>query len=109
MARNRFARFIAFALTTSHTTPLTSAHLRSPPLTSAQVRKLRSVLTEQGFEFDVIALRPEKYNELYASFRNLNRMLAWGHATVIEELARKKTPISPPSGPAQRPVSGASR
>jgi ribonuclease HIII len=29
---------------------------------------------------------PEKYNELYAKFRNLNRMLAWGHARAIENL-----------------------
>jgi ribonuclease HIII len=27
-----------------------------------------------------------RYNELYVKFRNLNRMLAWGHAKVIENL-----------------------
>ena len=59
--------------------------------TPAAIRKLAAVIkATPGIEFDVIALRPEKYNELYASFRNLNRMLAWGHATVIEELAKKK-------------------
>jgi ribonuclease HIII len=36
--------------------------------------------------FNVIVLSPEKYNELYMKFANLNRLLAWGHATVIENL-----------------------
>jgi len=59
--------------------------------TPAAIRKLAAIIkATPGIAFDVIALRPEKYNELYASFKNLNRMLAWGHATVIEELAKKK-------------------
>ena len=36
--------------------------------------------------FNVIVLTPEKYNDLYVKFANLNRLLAWGHATVIENL-----------------------
>ncbi|SDU07589.1 ribonuclease HIII [Verrucomicrobium sp. GAS474] len=36
--------------------------------------------------YSVLALGPEKYNELYAKFKNLNRFLAWGHATVLENL-----------------------
>jgi len=36
--------------------------------------------------FNVIVIGPEKYNELYVKFRNLNSLLAWGHATVIENL-----------------------
>ena len=36
--------------------------------------------------FNVIILTPEKYNELYVRFRNLNSLLAWGHASVIENL-----------------------
>lgn len=35
----------------------------------------------------VVKLFPQKYNELYGKFHNLNKMLAWGHATAIEELA----------------------
>ncbi len=34
----------------------------------------------------VVRLPPKKYNELYHSFRNLNRLLGWGHATAIAEL-----------------------
>lgn len=36
--------------------------------------------------FNVIVLSPEKYNDLYVKFANLNRLLAWGHASVIENL-----------------------
>src|SRR5271155_5804601 len=35
---------------------------------------------------NVVVISPEKYNELYVKFRNLNSLLAWGHATVIENL-----------------------
>ena len=34
----------------------------------------------------VVAIGPERYNELYAKIRNLNRLLAWGHARVLENL-----------------------
>jgi ribonuclease HIII len=36
--------------------------------------------------WDVITILPNRYNELHAKFRNLNRLLAWGHASVIENL-----------------------
>jgi len=36
--------------------------------------------------FNVVTISPEKYNALYVKFANLNRLLAWGHATVIENL-----------------------
>lgn len=39
-----------------------------------------------GFRSEVIVIGPERYNELYAKFGNLNRLLAWGHAKVIENL-----------------------
>jgi len=34
----------------------------------------------------VIAIGPAKYNELYAKFKNLNTLLAWGHARAIENV-----------------------
>jgi len=34
----------------------------------------------------VIAIGPERYNELYGQIRNLNRLLAWGHAKALETL-----------------------
>jgi len=34
----------------------------------------------------VICIGPAKYNELYEKFRNLNKLLAWGHARAIENV-----------------------
>ncbi len=34
----------------------------------------------------IVAIGPERYNELYKKIRNLNRLLAWGHAKVLENL-----------------------
>jgi len=42
-----------------------------------------------SFSYKVLKLLPETYNRLYAKFNNLNRMLAWGHTTVLEELSEK--------------------
>ena len=39
----------------------------------------------------VIAIGPQKYNELYAKIRNLNRLLAWGHAKALETLLERVT------------------
>jgi ribonuclease HIII len=38
---------------------------------------------------NVVAIGPERYNQLYAKIRNLNRLLAWAHARVIENLLEK--------------------
>ncbi|VVM05968.1 Ribonuclease HIII [Methylacidimicrobium cyclopophantes] len=37
----------------------------------------------------LVVLGPAKYNELYRRFGNLNRLLAWAHATALCELLRK--------------------
>lgn len=34
----------------------------------------------------VVVISPEKYNQMYASFQNINRLLAWGHARAIENV-----------------------
>lgn len=39
--------------------------------------------------YEVVAISSRKYNELYSKLRNLNRILAWGHARVIENLLEK--------------------
>src|SRR3989442_7476127 len=39
---------------------------------------------------EVVLIGPAKYNELYEKFGNLNKLLAWGHARVIENLLGKK-------------------
>lgn len=37
----------------------------------------------------IVQISPKRYNEIYPQFQNLNRLLAWGHATVIETLVQK--------------------
>ena len=37
----------------------------------------------------IIAIGPQRYNELYVKIRNLNRLLAWGHAKALETLMKK--------------------
>lgn len=39
-----------------------------------------------NYAHHIVKIGPERYNELYAQFKNLNRLLAWGHATTIEKL-----------------------
>lgn len=38
----------------------------------------------------VVVIGNEKYNELYVKFMNLNKLLAWGHARVIENILEKQ-------------------
>ena len=53
----------------------------------ARIRALADIIRETpGMVCEVISLGPERYNALYAKFKNLNRLLAWGHARVIENL-----------------------
>ena len=39
---------------------------------------------------DVVAIGPARYNERYKKFGNLNSLLGWGHARVIENLLARK-------------------
>ncbi len=40
---------------------------------------------------DIVVVNPEKYNQLYEKIRNLNKLLGWGHARVIENILRQRT------------------
>ena len=39
-----------------------------------------------GGKYNIVTIGPERYNELYSRMNNLNQMLGWGHARVIENL-----------------------
>lgn len=57
----------------------------------AQIRKLADVVRRiPGLISEVVVVAPEKYNPLYEKIGNLNRLLAWGHARVIENLCERK-------------------
>jgi ribonuclease HIII len=44
---------------------------------------------KKGYTHSVVSIGPERYNELYVKLRNLNRILAWGHSRVIENILEK--------------------
>jgi len=57
----------------------------------ARIRQLaRVILDTPGVVQSVVLIGPERYNEMYVKFGNLNRLLAWGHARVIENLLEMK-------------------
>lgn len=59
---------------------------------AAKIRQLAALIRETpGCVSEVVAIGPEKYNEMHTSFGNLNRLLAWGHARVIELLLERRT------------------
>jgi ribonuclease HIII len=69
-------------------------------LLSAGVRDSKTLRNSQAIELkdkilnlcrfvDIINIYPSKYNQLYKKFRNVNKLLAWGHARVIENLLEK--------------------
>jgi len=43
-------------------------------------------LVRKSYKHSVVAIGPEKYNELYSKLKNLNRILAWAHARAIENI-----------------------
>src|SRR2546426_11310949 len=57
----------------------------------ARIRALAQIIrkTANGL-VETVLIGPQKDNELYHKFGNLNKMLGWGHARVIENLLAKK-------------------
>jgi len=60
----------------------------SKTLSDRRAIELRRVIRRDCL-FSVVAIGPERYNQLYATMGNLNQLLAWGHARVIENLLSK--------------------
>ncbi|MGH8101404.1 MAG: ribonuclease HIII [Chthoniobacterales bacterium] len=57
----------------------------------ARVRALADTIRKSGLGLvETVLIGPAKYNELYGKFANLNSLLGWGHARVIENLLAKK-------------------
>lgn len=52
-----------------------------------RIRELADVIRRtQGAVQSVVEIGPERYNALFEKIGNLNKLLAWGHARVIENL-----------------------
>jgi ribonuclease HIII len=57
----------------------------------AKIRALAGIIrTTPGAIGDTVVIGPERYNDLYEKFGNLNSLLGWGHARVIENLLARK-------------------
>ncbi len=57
----------------------------------AKIRSLAEVVrSTPGVAYEIVSLGPERYNHLYGEAGNLNRLLAWGHSTVIEQLLKQR-------------------
>jgi ribonuclease HIII len=57
----------------------------------ARIRALAQAIRKTaGGLTDTVLIGPARYNDLYKKFGNLNKLLGWGHARVIENLLAKK-------------------
>lgn len=57
----------------------------------ARIRALAKVIKNtQGAVSSVVEIGPERYNQIYEKIGNLNKLLAWGHARVIENLTAQR-------------------
>jgi ribonuclease HIII len=57
----------------------------------ARIRALAKIIKHtHGTSHSIVEIGPAKYNELYNKIGNLNKLLAWGHARVIENLAGQR-------------------
>ena len=56
-----------------------------------RIRDLAKIIrSTPGAIGDAVTIGPERYNDLYEKFGNLNSLLGWGHARVIENLLHRK-------------------
>ncbi|HVF71143.1 MAG TPA: ribonuclease HIII [Chthoniobacterales bacterium] len=56
-----------------------------------RIRDLAEVIrSTPGAIGNTVAIGPERYNDLYEKFGNLNSLLGWGHARVIENLLERR-------------------
>ncbi len=60
----------------------------SKKVTDKKILEL-SVWIAGNFPNSVVTIGPEKYNQLYSQIGNLNKLLAWGHSRIIENMANE--------------------
>lgn len=60
----------------------------SKNLTDPAIRKIANEIKKTCL-YHIVRINPLKYNQIYEDFKNLNSLLAWGHATTIEQLVEQ--------------------
>lgn len=94
MNRARAIFLVLFCVAGVYAKAETISHLKqigvrdSKTLTPAAILKLAGEI-RKSCTYQIVKINPSKYNELIVQFGNLNKLLAWGHATTIEELSAK--------------------
>jgi ribonuclease HIII len=63
-----------------------SKRITSDKKAAGMAADLRKAL---GGKFNIVTIGPAAYNRLYSSMKNVNRLLAWGHARAIENMLDK--------------------
>ncbi len=62
----------------------------SKELSDYQIKKIAvQIKNIPLIKYNVVTINPEKYNQLYEQIRNVNKLLGWGHARVLENLLDK--------------------
>jgi ribonuclease HIII len=70
-----------------------SKHISSDRQIGVLARRIRET---PGCVFSVVPIGNEAYNRLHAKMGSVNRLLAWGHARVIENLMLQQHRMDPP-------------
>ena len=61
----------------------------SKKMADKKIIAMAPLIRQRALSAEVVVIGPEKYNELYQKMKNLNSLLAWGHARVIENILSK--------------------
>jgi len=63
----------------------------SKELTESQINSIAINLKKKfPDDYEIVAIYPEKYNELYKKFNNLNSIMTWAHSKAINNLLQSK-------------------
>lgn len=57
----------------------------SKSLSDERIARLSTDI-RKAYPHSIVAISPARYNQMYARIRNLNRLLAWGHARALENI-----------------------
>lgn len=62
-----------------------------------KIAKIAQIIrTTPGVEHTVVVIGNKAYNRLYEKIKTINRILAWGHARVIENMLERSSRMNPP-------------